>query len=79
MQAHYSMESPSAEELYNAITEYDKHVSEVQITELDMLASKSYDGSDAQKEAEQVKQAYRYKEFVDTILKAKMMVLILLH
>ncbi len=71
MQAHYSMESPSAEELYNAITEYDKHVSEVQITELDMLASKSYDGSDAQKEAEQVKQAYRYKEFVDTILKAK--------
>ena len=40
MQAHYSMESPSAEELYNAITEYDKHVSEVQITELDMLASK---------------------------------------
>ena len=71
MQAHYSMESPGAEELYNAITEYGRHVSEVQITELDMLASKSYDGSDAQKEAELVKQAYRYKEFVDTILKAK--------
>ncbi|MDE6616864.1 MAG: endo-1,4-beta-xylanase, partial [Lachnospiraceae bacterium] len=71
MQAHYSMESPGAEEFYNAITEYSRHVDEVQITELDMLASKSYDGSDAQKEAELVKQAYRYKEFVDTILKAK--------
>ncbi len=71
MQSHYSMESPGAEEFYNAITEYGKHVDEVQITELDMLASKSYDGSDAQKEAELVKQAYRYKEFVDTILKAK--------
>ncbi len=71
MQSHYSMESPGVEEFYNAITEYGKHVDEVQITELDMLASKSYDGSDAQKEAELVKQAYRYKEFVDTILKAK--------
>ncbi|MCI9080277.1 MAG: hypothetical protein HFH68_15435, partial [Lachnospiraceae bacterium] len=71
MQSHYSMESPSAEEFYNAITEYGRHVDEVQITELDMLASKSYDGSDAQKETELVKQAYRYKEFVDTILKAK--------
>lgn len=71
MQSHHSMETPSAEELYNAITEYGKHVDEVQITELDMLASKSYDGSDTQKEAELVKQAYRYKEFIDAILKAK--------
>lgn len=71
MQAHYSMESPSANELYTAITTYGKHVDEVQITELDMLASKSYDGSAAQKEAEQTKQAYKYKEFFDTILKAK--------
>ncbi len=71
MQAHYSMEGPSANELYNAIKEYGKHVDEVQITELDMLASKSYDGSAAQKEAEQTKQAYRYKEIMDTILKAK--------
>ncbi len=71
MQAHYSMESPGAEELYNAIMEYSRHTDEVQITELDMLASKSYDGSNAQKEAELVKQAYRYKEFIDTMLKAK--------
>ena len=71
MQAHYSMEAPSADELYNAVTEYGKHASEVQITELDMLASKSYDGSNAQKESELTKQAYRYKEFIDTILKAK--------
>ena len=71
MQSHHSMEAPSAEELYNAIMAYGKHTDEVQITELDMLASKSYDGSDAQKEAELVKQAYRYKEFIDAILKAK--------
>ncbi len=71
MQSHHSMEAPSAEELYNAIMAYGKHTKEVQITELDMLASKSYDGSDAQKEAELVKQAYRYKEFIDAILKAK--------
>ncbi len=71
MQAHYSMESPGTNELYNAIKEYGKHVDEVQITELDMLASKSYDGSAAQKETEQTKQAYRYKEIIDTILKTK--------
>ena len=71
MQAHYSMEAPGANELYNAITTYAKHADEVQITELDMLASKSYDGSAAQKETEQTKQAYRYKEIIDTILKAK--------
>ena len=71
IQSHHSMEAPSAEELYNAIMAYGKHTKEVQITELDMLASKSYDGSDAQKEAELVKQAYRYKEFIDAILKAK--------
>lgn len=71
MQAHYSMEAPSAAELYTAVTTYAKHVNEVQITELDMLASKSYDGSAAGREAEQTKQAYRYKEIIDTILKAK--------
>lgn len=71
MQSHYSVESPGANELYNAITTYGKHVDEVQVTELDMLASKSYDGSAAQKETEQTKQAYRYKEIIDTVLKAK--------
>ena len=71
MQSHYSVESPGANELYNAITTYGKHVDEVQVTELDLLASKSYDGSAAQKEAEQTKEAYRYKEIIDTILKAK--------
>lgn len=71
MQAHYSMEAPGAAELYTAIMTYAKHVDEVQITELDMLASSSYDGSDANKEAELTKQAYRYKEIMDTILKAK--------
>ncbi len=71
MQSHHSVEAPSAEELYNAITAYGKHVKEVQITELDILASKSYDGSDKKKKAEQIKEAYRYKEMVDAILKAK--------
>lgn len=71
MQAHYSMEAPSANELYQAIMEYAKHTNEVQITELDMLASNSYDGSVGQKETELTKQAYRYKEIMDTVLRAK--------
>lgn len=71
MQAHYSMESPSVDEFYSAVTAYAKHVSEVQITELDVLASKSYDGSADQKDTEQTKLAYRYKEIFDAILKAK--------
>ena len=71
MQSHHSVESPSAEELYNAIKAYGKNGREVQITELDLLASKSYDGSDGKKETELVKEAYRYKEFIDAILKAK--------
>lgn len=71
MQAHYSMESPSVNEFYDAIKAYAKHVNEVQITELDVLASKNYDGSAAATEAEQTKLAYRYKEIFDTILKAK--------
>jgi len=71
MQSHYSMESPSTNELYNAITEYGKHVDEVQITELDILASKNYDGSAEQKETEETKLAYRYKEIMDTILRTK--------
>lgn len=71
MQGHYNMESPSGTELYDAIMEYAKHADEVQITELDMKASKDYDGSDAGREAEQTKQAYRYKEIMDAILKAK--------
>ena len=70
MQAHYSMEGPSVNEFYNAIKEYSKHVDEVQITELDILASKSYDGSEAQKETEQTREAYRYKELIDTVLKS---------
>ena len=70
MQAHYSMESPSAAELDTAIRTYASHVDEVQITELDMLASKDYDGTEENKEAEQVKQAYRYKEWMDTITDA---------
>ncbi len=37
MQAHYSMEYPSADEFYNAIKEYSWHVNEVQVTELDKI------------------------------------------
>ena len=70
MQAHYSMEYPSADEFYNAVKEYSRHVNEVQITELDMLASAYYDGAPEHKEAEQKKYAERYKGFMDKILQA---------
>lgn len=70
MQAHYSMESPSGQEVYTAIKTYNEHVDEVQLTEIDVAATRSYDGSEAQKEAEQQKEAYKYKELFDGILKA---------
>jgi len=71
MQAHYSMEYPSADEFYNAVKEYSRHVDEVQITELDMLGSVDYNGAPENKESEQKKYAERYKGIIDKILQAK--------
>lgn len=52
MQAHYSMDSPDANNITSAIKNYAKVVGHVQFTELDVTASSDYDGSDSMKESE---------------------------
>ncbi len=71
MQAHYSMNTPGAAAFESAIREFAAIVGSVQITEMDIKASSSYDGSDDSKLTEYINQGYRYKEFYDVILKLR--------
>lgn len=61
MQGHYSVGSPNAFELENAIRSYAEVVGNIQITEMDMKSSDGYDGSAEAKEEEYEKQAQRYR------------------
>jgi endo-1,4-beta-xylanase len=65
MQGHYSMESPAMDSFEKAIRAYAAVVDEVQITELDLQSSLDYDGTN--KEAENTKQGYRYKEIFEKL------------
>ncbi len=65
MQGHYSMDSPTDAQFKAAARAYAKVVGKVQLTELDFKASTAYDGTDATKEEEYTKQAYRYKGIYD--------------
>lgn len=67
MQAHYNMDSPSIAQFEAAIRAYAAVVGKVQLTELDLKASSAFDGTDATREEEYTKQAYRYKTFYDVI------------
>ncbi|MBR1743940.1 MAG: endo-1,4-beta-xylanase, partial [Lachnospiraceae bacterium] len=67
MQGHYNLESPTAAQLEAAVRAYAKIVGKVQLTELDFTASNDFDGTDATREQEYVKQAYKYKEVYDTL------------
>ncbi|MBQ1994539.1 MAG: endo-1,4-beta-xylanase, partial [Lachnospiraceae bacterium] len=68
MQGHYMTEgSPSIEDFKNAARKYGSIVDKVHITELDLKASNAFDGTDATKDAEYTKQAYRYREIYDAI------------
>ena len=67
MQAHYNMDSPSIAQFEAAIRAYAAVVGKVQLTELDLKASSAFDGTDATREEEYTKQAYRYKAFYDTV------------
>ena len=68
MQGHYqTVGSPTMEEFTKAVRAYAAIVGQVQITELDMKASNSYDGTAATREAEFRTQGYRYKELFDTV------------
>lgn len=68
MQGHYqTVGSPTMEEFSKAARAYAEIVGQVQITELDMKASSSYDGTDATRETEFATQGRRYKELYDTV------------
>ena len=66
MQGHYNMDSPSITEFENAVREYCKVVDSVMITEFDLKASSSFNGTNFDDEYN--KQAYRYKSFYDKLV-----------
>lgn len=61
MQGHYDMTSPSFDRVELAIKKYAAIVGNVQITEFDLKARDSYDGSAEAKQEEYKKQATRYQ------------------
>ena len=71
MQGHYNLSSPSIAQFEAAARAYAAVVGKVQITEWDFTSSDDYDGTDATKDDEYTKQAYRYKDFYDAIKRLK--------
>ncbi len=72
MQGHYQTNgSPTAEEFEAAARAYCEVVGKVQVTELDMAASSSYDGTSATLKAEYERQAKRYQEIYTSIRRLK--------
>ena len=72
MQGHYQTESnPSIEDFEASARAFAEVVDKIQITEFDLSASGSYDGTDVTREAEFSTQAYRYKDFFDKIKELK--------
>lgn len=69
MQGHWNFAAPVSSEYEKAIRAFAKIVDKLQITEADIKASSDYDGSEALKGAEFVKQAYKYKEFYELFCK----------
>ena len=65
MQAHYDMFSPSKAQMIDCATRYGKIVGKIQVTELDIKASPTYDGSEKSKSAEYTKMGKRYKDIFD--------------
>lgn len=71
MQAHYSMSSPDPFVFENTVRLYAQVAGKVQITEWDMTASSSFDGTDATREEEYIRMANRYRAFYEVIKKLK--------
>ncbi len=67
MQSHHNMSGPTVNQIQTAAETYGKIVGKVQLTELDLKASDSYDGTDVTRSDEFTKQAYRYKEIYETM------------
>lgn len=69
MQGHMDMSNPTFDRVEVAVKRYCEVVGNVQITEWDMKARDSYDGSDEMKEEEYTKQASRYATLYWTLKK----------
>ncbi len=67
MQSHHNMSGPTVNQIQTAAETYGEIVGKVQLTELDLKASDTYDGTDATRSDEYTKQAYRYKEIYETM------------
>lgn len=61
MQGHYNMSTPTMDRVELAVKKYAKVVGNVQITEFDLKARDTYDGSEEAKEEEYEKQKVRYR------------------
>ena len=57
MQGHYNISKPSPDKFSGCAKKYLEQVDKVMITELDLRASSAYDGTDATREEEYIKQA----------------------
>ncbi len=70
MQGHYSMAGPAMYDFDYALRKYAEIVGNVQVTEFDLKASDSYDGSEEAKKEEYEKQAARYSTLYWAMKKA---------
>ncbi len=71
LQGHYSAETPGAEQIKTVARMYAGVVDKIQLTELDLKASRQFDGTRATLAAEYALQAQKYKEINDALLDLK--------
>ncbi len=71
MQGHYSADGPSGKDIKESAIAYGKVVGSVQITEWDLSASKSYDGSAESREKEYEKQTQTYRDMYEGLQAAQ--------
>lgn len=71
MQGHYDLYSPTVGQIESAAKEYAQVVGSVQLTELDLKANGTYDGTSATRTQVYNTMAYRYKEIYDTLKNLK--------
>ncbi len=69
MQGHYQNadNSPTIDQFMDAARAYAAVVDKVQLTELDFQANAAYDGTEATYAEEDLRLAYRYKDFYDAV------------
>lgn len=67
MQGHYSEGYPTQDQLRSAVRAYCAIVGKVQITELDIRAGRSYDGTAATRDREYTRMAFQYKTLYETL------------